>query len=84
MKSFQQIQETLGSLPTYPKIYLLGSTGAGKTSIVRAILDTANDAFPTTLQTRTTVAPTEYVISANKPFKSTFIFKSKKMILKIH
>jgi ABC-type cobalamin/Fe3+-siderophores transport system ATPase subunit/GTP-binding protein EngB required for normal cell division len=77
MKSFQQIQETLGSLPTYPKIYLLGSTGAGKTSIVRAILDTANDAFPTTLQTRTTVAPTEYVISANKPFKSTFIFKQK-------
>jgi len=75
MKSFEQIQKTLGQLPNYPKIYLLGSTGAGKTSIVRAILDTANDAFPSTLQTRTTVAPTEYVISANKPFKSTFIFK---------
>ena len=77
MKSFQQIQETLGQLPNYPKIYLLGSTGAGKTSIVRAILDTANDAFPSTLQTRTTVAPTEYVISVNKPFKSTFIFKER-------
>ena len=77
MKSFKQIQETLGQLPNYPKIYLLGSTGAGKTSIVRAILDTANDAFPSTLQTRTTVAPTEYIISANKPFKSTFIFKEK-------
>ena len=75
MKSFQKIQETLGQLPNYPKIYLLGSTGAGKTSIVRAILDTASDAFPSTLQTRTTVAPTEYVISADKPFKSTFIFK---------
>ena len=77
MKSFQQIQDTLGQLPNYPKIYLLGSTGAGKTSIVRAILDTASDAFPSTLQTRTTVAPTEYVISSNKPFKSTFIFKEK-------
>ncbi|MGZ8548858.1 MAG: hypothetical protein ACXWVW_09630, partial [Sulfuricurvum sp.] len=77
MKSFQQIQEALGSLPNYPKIYLLGSTGAGKTSIVRAILDTASDSFPTTLQTRTTVAPTEYVISADIPFKSTFIFKQK-------
>jgi len=76
MKSFQQIQETLGQLPNYPKIYLLGSTGAGKTSIVRAILDTAGDAFPSTLPTRTTVAPTEYVISSTKPFKSTFIFKA--------
>ncbi|MBN2782050.1 MAG: hypothetical protein JXQ66_02290, partial [Campylobacterales bacterium] len=77
MKSFQQIQEVLGTLPNYTKIYLLGSTGAGKTSIVRAILDTANEAFPTTLQTRTTVAPTEYVIDVDKPFKSTFIFKQK-------
>ena len=77
MKSFEQIQETLGQLPNYPKTYLLGSTGAGKTSIVRAILDTVNDAFPSTLPTRTTVAPTEYVISANKPFKSTFIFKER-------
>ncbi|MFA6196542.1 MAG: ATP-binding protein [Sulfurimonas sp.] len=77
MKSFQQIQDALGQLPNYPKIYLLGSTGAGKTSIVRAILDTAGDAFPTTLQTRTTVAPTEYVISAGIPFKSTFIFKQR-------
>lgn len=75
MKSFLQIQEALGSLPNYPKIYLLGSTGAGKTSIVRAILDTASDAFPSTLQTRTTVAPTEYVISSTLPFKSSFIFK---------
>lgn len=75
MKSFPQIQEALGSLPDYPKIYLLGSTGAGKTSIVRAILDTASDAFPSTLQTRTTVAPTEYVISSTLPFKSSFIFK---------
>jgi len=80
MKSFQEIQETLGQLPNYPKIYLLGSTGAGKTSIVRAILDTSNDAFPSTLQTRTTVAPTEYVVSNKKPFKSTFIFKSKEDI----
>jgi len=75
MKSFQEIQDILGQLPNYPKIYLLGSTGAGKTSIVRAILDTAGNAFPSTLPTRTTVAPTEYVISSIKPFKSTFIFK---------
>ncbi len=80
MKTFEQIQETLGELPNYPKIYLLGSTGAGKTSMVRAILDTEADRFPTTLQTRTTVAPTEYVISANKSFKSTFIFKEKENI----
>lgn len=80
MKSFKEIQEILGELPNYPKIYLLGSTGAGKTSIVRSIMDTANESFPSTLPTRTTVAPTEYVISSKKPFKSTFIFKQKEDI----
>jgi len=80
MKSFEEIQEKLGELPNYPKVYLLGSTGAGKTSIVRSILETTDEAFPTTLQTRTTIAPTEYVISANKAFKSTFIFKEKENI----
>lgn len=77
MKSFKEIQDILGELPNYPKIYLLGSTGAGKTSIVRSIMDTGNESFPSTLPTRTTVAPTEYVISSNRPFKSTFIFKQK-------
>jgi len=76
MKSFEEIQKTLEVLDDYPKLYLLGSTGAGKTSIVRSILDTQNDAFPSTSPTRTTVAPTEYVIDSNKDFKSTFIFKS--------
>ena len=80
MKPFEEIQEQLGELPNYPKVYLLGSTGAGKTSIVRSILDTTDEAFPTTLQTRTTVAPTEYVVSSKIPFKSTFIFKEKENI----
>ncbi len=80
MKTFEEIQEKLGELPNYPKIYLLGSTGAGKTSIVRAILDTDNEKFPTTSTTRTTIAPTEYVISSKRAFKSTFIFKEKEDI----
>ncbi len=71
MKSFEEIQKTLEVLYDYPKLYLLGSTGAGKTSIVRSILDTQNDAFPSTSPTRTTIAPTEYVIDSNKDFKST-------------
>ncbi len=80
MKSFKQIQETIGLLPGYPKLYLLGSTGAGKTSIVQSILDTQSDKFPSTSPTRTTVAPMEYVIDSNKEFKSTFLFKSKEDI----
>jgi len=80
VKSFKEIQDILGELPNFPKIYLLGSTGAGKTSIVRSIMDTGNESFPSTLPTRTTVAPTEYVISSKKPFKSTFIFKQKQDI----
>ena len=80
MKSLEEIQEKLGQLTSYPKIYLLGSTGAGKTSIVRTILDTENEKFPTTSTTRTTIAPTEYVISSQRDFKSTFIFKEKENI----
>lgn len=63
-----------------PKIYFLGDTGAGKTTIIRKLLGTDGFNFPTTRQTRTTVAITEYVISKNLPFKATFIFKTEEQI----
>jgi len=82
MRNFSDIQEILKSnnildLSEIKKIYLLGSTGAGKTSLVRNIIDTVDSAFPTTTQTRTTVAPTEYVIKKGLPFKTTIILKTK-------
>ena len=81
MRTFKKIQDILGDLPEFPKIYLLGSTGAGKTTIVRNIIDTAKQRFPSVTQTRTTVASTEYVLSRNKSFKTTIIFKTEKDII---
>lgn len=82
MINFSKIQEILSEnnnldLSEIKKIYLLGSTGAGKTSLVRNIIDTVNYNFPTTTQTRTTVASTEYVIKKGLPFKTTIILKTK-------
>ena len=78
MKSFQQIQDILPSLPANIKrIYLLGSTGAGKTSIVSNIMGTSALGFPITTQTRTTLATTEYLIKRDLPFKTTLILKQK-------
>ena len=66
MSKFGDIQDKLNEVSPVPvdlpKLYLLGDTGAGKTTIIRKILGTEDSKFPTTRQTRTTVAPTEYVI----------------------
>ena len=53
MKSFQQIQEILPPLrANIKRIYLLGSTGAGKTSIVSHIIGTSALGFPITTEQR--------------------------------
>lgn len=81
MRDFRTIQDILGNLPDIKKIYLLGSTGAGKTSLVQSIIGTSSFGFPTTSHRRTTVAPTEYVVDRRLPFKTTIILKQKEDIL---
>lgn len=81
MRDFKRIHEQLGDLPEIRKIYLLGSTGAGKTSLVQTIIGTKKLGFPTTSHRRTTVAPTEYVIDKNLSYKTTIILKQKEDIL---
>ncbi len=80
MSRFEDIQEALDSVSPVPidlpRLYLLGDTGAGKTTIIRKILGTEEIKFPTTRQTRTTVAPTEYVIRDGGDFDITVVFKS--------
>ena len=80
MSRFEEIQEALDSVSPVPvdlpKLYLLGDTGAGKTTIIRKILGTEESKFPTTRQTRTTVAPTEYVIRDGGEYDITVILKS--------
>jgi len=77
MRNFKEIQEILGTQPDVKKIYLIGCTGAGKTSLVQHIIGSKKHGFPVTSHRRTTIAPTEYVIQKNIPFKTTIILKNK-------
>lgn len=81
MSRFEEMQtrlENLSPIPVnMPKLYLLGDTGAGKTTIVRKILGTEELKFPSVQQKRTTVAITEYVLSKDLPFQATYLFKTK-------
>lgn len=77
MRNFKEIQEILGIQPNVKKIYLIGCTGAGKTSLVQHIIGSKKHGFPVTSHRRTTIAPTEYVIQKNVPFKTTIILKNK-------
>ncbi len=79
MSRFEEIQKKLNAISPVPidlpKLYLLGDTGAGKTTIIRKVLGTEESKFPTTRQTRTTVAPTEYVIREGYDFDISVILK---------
>jgi len=79
MSRFEEIQKALDAVSPVPidlpRLYLLGDTGAGKTTIIRKILGTEESKFPTTRQTRTTVAPTEYVIRGSQEFDITVVLK---------
>ncbi|HHK9525977.1 TPA: hypothetical protein ACQZHW_003829 [Enterobacter hormaechei] len=84
MSRFEDVQEQLNVLSpipvNMPKLYLLGDTGAGKTTIVRKMLGTHKLKFPSVQQKRTTVAITEYVLSKDLPYQATYIFKPKSVI----
>ncbi|PSV88677.1 ATP-binding protein [Photobacterium iliopiscarium] len=84
MSRFKEIQNKLNAVSpipvNMPKFYLLGDTGAGKTTIVRKILNTDYLKFPSVQQKRTTVAVTEYVLSRDLNYNATYIFKSKEQV----
>jgi hypothetical protein len=79
MSRYQEIQNELNAVSPapldLPKLYFLGDTGAGKTTIIRKLLGTEESKFPTTRQKRTTVAPTEYVIRNGTGFDLTVVLK---------
>lgn len=64
---FTALREALIPLPTavdgYRKVLLLGTTGAGKTTVVRQLLgtDPKTERFPSTSTAKTTVADTELI-----------------------
>lgn len=79
MTPFQRSQEILDNLiplpVNLPKVYLLGDTGAGKTTIIRQLLGTTSLRFPSVRRTRTTIAITEYVLSKEPKFRAAIVFK---------
>ena len=80
MNSFVETQARLDELvmipADLPRVYLLGDTGTGKTSLVRQILGTKKESFPSVRQKRTTIAVTEYVIVAEGPYTAAMLLKS--------
>ncbi|MBM4029307.1 MAG: hypothetical protein FJ280_28515 [Planctomycetes bacterium] len=84
MRTFESTQEQLNKLipmpGNVPVVYLLGDTGAGKTCVVRQLLGTTDQNFPSARRLRTTVAPTEFIITNEPELKAAFVFKTEQEI----
>ena len=81
------VRERYIPLPTvdddYRQVLLLGTTGAGKTTVVRQLLgtDPVNDRFPSTSTAKTTVADSEIVL-ADGDFKAVITFFGRSEVVK--
>lgn len=72
------LREAVLPLPTsgmYRRVLFLGTTGAGKTTVIRQLIgtDPVEERFPTTATGRTTVADTE-IITAEGPYTAVVSF----------
>jgi energy-coupling factor transporter ATP-binding protein EcfA2 len=76
-----ELRERYLPLPTaeegYAKVLFVGTTGAGKTSLLRHLIgsDPDKDRFPSTSTAKTTIADTE-IILADEPYRSVVTFFS--------
>ncbi|MEW6672835.1 MAG: hypothetical protein AB1427_14105 [Thermodesulfobacteriota bacterium] len=86
MNHFSETQDKLDRLipipADLPRLYLFGDTGTGKTSLVRQILGTRSLNFPSVRRKRTTVVPTEYLITSDGGFKAAVLLKSNEEVQK--
>lgn len=77
---FASLRDQLLPLPGedegYRTVLLLGTTGAGKTTVVRQILgtDPATERFPSTSTAKTTVADTELMTTEEGPYRAVVTF----------
>lgn len=77
---YESIRDELLPLPAghldYRTVLLLGTTGAGKTTLVRQLLgtDPATERFPSTSTAKTTVADTELVFDPSPTFRAVVTF----------
>lgn len=78
--NFAELRDQLlplpGSADGYRKVLTLGTTGAGKTTMVRQILGTnpKTERFPSTSTAKTTVADTEIITTGDRFFKAAITF----------
>lgn len=77
---FAALRESIIPLPSkeegYRKVLLLGTTGAGKTTVVRQLLgtDPETERFPSTSTAKTTVADTEIITTADGEYTAAVTF----------
>ncbi len=84
MPNFSDIQDILEDVHPLPrdlmKVYVLGDTSVGKTSLIREIMGTTEAGFPMVEEQRTTTVPTEYILRSGDLFKLTVLFKTEEEI----
>ncbi|WP_344241973.1 hypothetical protein [Actinocorallia libanotica] len=76
-----EIREELLPLPTegYRRVLLLGTTGAGKTTVIRQLLGThpETERFPSTSTAKTTVATSELILTDEPNYRAVITFVSR-------
>ena len=84
---FLAVRDELMPLPTsadgYRHVMLIGTTGAGKTTVVRQILgtDPKTERFPSTSTAKTTVADTEIVLTDSDEYEVVVTFVGRDEII---
>ncbi|MER6444896.1 hypothetical protein [Streptomyces venezuelae] len=84
---FRKIRDDLLALPTasegYKHVLLVGTTGAGKTTVVRQLLgtDPETERFPSTSTAKTTVADTEIVLTEAGPYRAAITFAGRDEVI---
>lgn len=77
---FAALRQSIVPLPSasngYRTVLLLGTTGAGKTTVVRQLLGTnpETERFPSTSTAKTTVADTELIITGESAYRAAVTF----------
>jgi energy-coupling factor transporter ATP-binding protein EcfA2 len=84
---FEEVRDERIPLPTrddgYRTVLLLGTTGAGKTTLVRQMLGTnpKTERFPSTSTAKTTVADAELITTENEVFRAVVTFTPRDEII---
>ncbi|MFG2990529.1 hypothetical protein ACGFZK_14780 [Streptomyces sp. NPDC048257] len=84
---FRKIRDDLLPLPGaadgYKHVLLVGTTGAGKTTVVRQLLgtDPETERFPSTSTAKTTVADTEIVLTETGPYRAAVTFAGRDEVI---